>query len=87
LGHERLFSVDIWLVIITLILKVAETNRILVVYMSRPHESKGVALGALLVIVMAVMVVLAIFFIIASQSGFLSSAAVYLGSLLVVKLP
>lgn len=51
------------------------------------NAHKGLALGTLLIIILAVAVMIASILIFTGQSDFLTRVAKYLGSLLVVKLP
>jgi hypothetical protein len=55
--------------------------------MTKNLKGAGVALGALLVIVMSVMVALAIFYLFFYQSDFLENAANYLANLFTINLP
>ena len=50
-------------------------------------ESKGLATGVLLIVVMSVIVAMVAIFILATQTDFISNAALYLGNLLTIKTP
>lgn len=58
------------------------------VFVARTTDvSKGMTMGVLLIIVMAVIVAIAAILIMSTQTDFISNAAAYMGNLLTIKAP